>query len=59
MMFIDHQFDKMEQLLNTKMKGVCVECGNKGQTRWFALLVLSTNVVLLGYQHMYDNTFSR
>ena len=34
-MFIDHQFEKMEQLSNTKMKGVCVECGNKGQTRWF------------------------
>ena len=34
-MFIDHQFEKMEQLSNTKMKGVCVKCGNKGQTRWF------------------------
>ena len=36
-MFIDHHIEKMEQLSNTKMKGVCVECGNKEQTRWFCV----------------------
>ena len=57
-MFMDHHFEKMEQLLqlNTKMKGVYVESGNKGLVG-FALHILSRNVVLLGYQHMYDDTF--
>ena len=58
---MDHHFEKMEQLLqlNTKMKGVYVECGNKGQTCWFcaAYSFKECGFTWFTYQHMYDDTF--